>query len=114
MQAAFLQAFGRGWIVKRVAHSKLDPAYRHPLIHLYSLRRKRGKKNADDGEEHTGEEHTGEEEEGEEHGGEEITRETEDEQEVPQCTQEGMWETRRLGAALAASLADIHIPHQEE
>lgn len=134
VHATFLEAFAKDWQIKRVALNKMHPQYRHPLIHVYALKRRgRGALTArdaapsEDGDgdavhqmlaqeagsaPHGG----GPEEEGPEGKGpeEEAAEEPSDAaQQLQQLKQPGFgdaWETRRLGAALAACMAGVAMP----
>lgn len=124
VHATFLEAFGKDWQIKRIALNKLHPQYRHPLIHVYALRR-RGRSTvravATDsagsspglGEnEHTDVAPSMETVDGPEREDVGVVDLTE-QQPVARLggdAQPDAWETRRLGAALAACLADVAVP----
>ncbi len=41
VQSRFIEIFQAGFTIKKVPHTKMDPAYRHPSILLYSLKRRK-------------------------------------------------------------------------
>ncbi len=41
VQSRFMEVFQAGFNIKKVPHTKMDPAYRHPSILLYSLKRRK-------------------------------------------------------------------------